>query len=142
MAGWVEANILSGYGTWNAWLGPTVVVACVVAAVLLVLGRLGVRFALSDDFTLQFDPSVSLAVVLFGVLALFAAPAAFAAESVSGGNGAQWLPQAGPSIGFGFGGGPGADVLADLAAAEALAARGLDQRTAGLRWPLRWLRWG
>jgi hypothetical protein len=70
MVGWVQVHILFGYGRWNAWLGPPLLTACIVAALLLVLGRLGVRLALSDDFAIEFGSRISFAIVLFCVVAL------------------------------------------------------------------------
>jgi 4-amino-4-deoxy-L-arabinose transferase-like glycosyltransferase len=110
-AGWTQAHILGGYATWNAWLGPAIIVSSLLIAAALVLGRLGLRLALAPDFVVRFDARTMLAATLLGVASLLAAPTAFAAESVANGNGAAWLPQAGPSTGFGMGGpgggGPG-----------------------------------
>jgi hypothetical protein len=110
-AGWTQAHILGGYATWNAWLGPVIIVSSLLVAAALVLGRLGVKLALAPDFVVRFDARTTLTATLLGVASLLAAPTAFAAESVANGNGAAWLPQAGPSTGFGTGGpgsgGPG-----------------------------------
>lgn len=103
-AGWTQGHILSGYAAWNAWLGPAIEVSCLLVAVALLLARLGVRIALAPDMIVGLDPRATLGITLFGVLTLLAGPAAFAADSVANGNGAAWLPQAGPSTGFGMGG--------------------------------------
>jgi 4-amino-4-deoxy-L-arabinose transferase-like glycosyltransferase len=107
--GWMQAHILSGYSAWNSWLGPAIEMACVLVALGLVLGRIGLRVVLTPDYVVCFGARrTAFAVTLLGVLSLLAGPTAFAAESVANGNGAAWLPQAGPGTGFSFGaGGPG-----------------------------------
>jgi 4-amino-4-deoxy-L-arabinose transferase-like glycosyltransferase len=101
--GWAQAHILAGYTTWNAWLGPVIEVSCVLVAAVLVLGRVGLRLAFAPDLIVHFDARTTLAVTLLGVVSLLAGPTAFAAESIANGNGAAWLPQAGPGTGPGFG---------------------------------------
>ncbi|HEX8917872.1 MAG TPA: hypothetical protein VF898_05190, partial [Chloroflexota bacterium] len=83
--------------------GPSVAVACLLAAGALVLGRLGVTFVLSPDQTFRFDIRTTLPITLVGTACLLVTPTAFAAQSVANGNGAAWLPQAGPNLSMGFG---------------------------------------
>jgi hypothetical protein len=88
-----------------------IVALCLLVATALIAGRLGLRLALASDFIFRFDARTSMGVMVLGVASLLVAPSSFAAESVANGNGAAWLPQAGPNTGSGFGGpgggGPG-----------------------------------
>jgi 4-amino-4-deoxy-L-arabinose transferase-like glycosyltransferase len=100
-----QANILAGYSTWNAWLGPALIAAGVAAALILIAGRLHVQVLLSPEVLLRLNAQVLFAASALGVLSLLAAPTAFAAISVADGNGAGWLIQAGPPANTnGFGG--------------------------------------
>ncbi len=92
----VQAYLLSSYPDWSAWLTPLVVGLGLVAAVALILARLGVRLG----------PRAALAAAALGVLALLAAPVAWAADTVVGGNGGL-TPTAGPQPQGGQGGFPG-----------------------------------
>lgn len=107
ITGFVQFHVLSGYAGWNDWLRPAVVAATVIIAAVLVIGRLHLQFLVAPDVLLRIDPRTALVVTALGVLALLVTPSAFAATSIANGNGAAWLPQAGPSTGFGGGGGAG-----------------------------------
>ncbi len=100
----VQMHLLAGYPGWNGWLGIVVVAATLAVAVVLLLGRLRVQFLLAPNSILRIDRRVALVAAALGVAALLAPPGAFAATSISGNNAAAWLPQAGPSVGFGAGG--------------------------------------
>jgi 4-amino-4-deoxy-L-arabinose transferase-like glycosyltransferase len=81
----IQAYLLSPYPEWSRWLTPLVVGICVVAAGLLALARLGARLSL---------PALRGAIIA-GMLALLAAPAAWAVDTVGGGSGLT--PSAGPA---------------------------------------------
>ncbi len=93
----VQAYMLSAYPDWSRWLTPLVVGLCLVAAVALVLVRLGVRLGLR----------AGLAAAALGVAGLLAAPAVWAADTVATSNGGG-TPTAGPRPQDGAGGFPGA----------------------------------
>jgi 4-amino-4-deoxy-L-arabinose transferase-like glycosyltransferase len=101
VTGLVQIHVLSGYSGWNDWLRPAIVAATLLIAVVLVIGRLRLQFLLATDVLFRIDPRVALVTTALGMLSLLVAPSAFAATSIANGNGAAWLPQAGPSIGFG-----------------------------------------
>jgi 4-amino-4-deoxy-L-arabinose transferase-like glycosyltransferase len=104
VTGFVQFHVLSGYTGWNDWLRPAVVAATLLIAAVLVIGRLHLQFLLAPDVLFRIDPRAALVATALGVLSLLVAPSAFAATSIANGNGAAWLPQAGPSTGFGAGG--------------------------------------
>ncbi len=87
----VQAYMLTSYPDWSRWLTPLVAGATIVAAVLLFLLRLGRRLSLSR----RVSAGVAGAAALLGVAGLLAAPTAWAADTVSGGNGGL-TPSAGP----------------------------------------------
>jgi 4-amino-4-deoxy-L-arabinose transferase-like glycosyltransferase len=90
----VQARILLPYPLWGVWLIPPVVgIAFLSAIVLLVRRKEGASRA----------APVAAGVACF---VLLAAPTVWSVVSVQNNNGAAWLPQAGPSLGFG-GRGPG-----------------------------------
>jgi len=91
-----QAYLLSSYPDWSAWLTPLVVGLGLVAAVALILARLGVRLG----------TRAALVAAALGVLALLAAPTAWAAETVMNGNDGG-TPTAGPRPQGGQGGFPG-----------------------------------
>ena len=90
-----QAYLLSSYPDWSAWLTPLVLGLGLVAAVALVLARLGVRLG----------ARAALAAAALGVLALLAAPTAWAADTVANGSGSG-TPTAGPRPQGGQGGFP------------------------------------
>jgi hypothetical protein len=105
----VQAHVLSAYsgaGGWPAWLAPFILAATVLVAAALILGRLGLRFLVAPDLLVGIGTRSALALAVGGTFSLLVAPAAWAAVSVADGNGAAWLPQAGPGqrFGGGFGG--------------------------------------
>ncbi len=102
----VQAYLLSSYPDWSAWLTPLVLGLGFVAAVALVLARLGVRLG----------ARAALVAAALGVLALLAAPTAWAADTVANGSGGG-TPTAGPRPQSGQGGFPGV-------AAQARSGRG------------------
>ncbi len=110
-SGIAQMHILSGYPTWSSWLGPLVLAACVLIAGMLIAGLLRWTLVFAPDAILRFNPRTTLAAAVVGMASLLVVPSAFAADSIANGNGAAWLPQAGPNVGFGQGGpgggGPG-----------------------------------
>jgi hypothetical protein len=100
----IQAHLLAGYSTWNGWLAPLIVGATLVVAAALAAGRLRLRFVLAPDLALGVGTGAALALTAAGMLSLLVAPSAWAAVSIANGNGGAWLPQAGPSQGFGGGG--------------------------------------
>jgi 4-amino-4-deoxy-L-arabinose transferase-like glycosyltransferase len=96
----MQAHILSGYSTWNAWLGPVLIATSLLIGCVLVAGRLHLRVLVSPDLLFRLNVRMLLAAATLGVVAALAAPAAFASVSVADGNGAGWLVQAGPSPDF------------------------------------------
>ncbi len=100
----IQAHLLSGYTAWNSWLAPTVVGVSVVVAALLAAGRLGIRVSLAPGQILGINRRAALVFAAAGTVALVSTPVVFAADSVASGNGGAWLPQAGPTVGFGGGG--------------------------------------
>jgi 4-amino-4-deoxy-L-arabinose transferase-like glycosyltransferase len=104
VTGFVQKHVLSGYSGWNDWLRPAIVATTLLIAAVLVVGRLHLQFLLAPDVLFRIDPRTALVATSLGVLSLLVAPSAFAATSIANGNGAAWLPQAGPSTGFGAGG--------------------------------------
>jgi 4-amino-4-deoxy-L-arabinose transferase-like glycosyltransferase len=96
----VQARILNAYPTWSGWLVPGALGGCVLAALVLIVCR---RAA---------DGRLAAVAAVVGSVVLLLAPAVWSVVSVQNNNGAAWLPQAGPSTGFGGpggrpGGGPG-----------------------------------
>ena len=87
----VQVEMLTSYPDWSRWLTPLLVVATGVAAVLLLLLRLGRRLSLDRRVT----ASVAGAAALLGIAGLLAAPTAWAADTVSNSNGGL-TPSAGP----------------------------------------------
>jgi 4-amino-4-deoxy-L-arabinose transferase-like glycosyltransferase len=99
----VQAHALAAYDGWPARLAPLASVTGVLAAGAL--GTLLVRSRLAAT-----SEAASRAVTAVSVAGLLLAPAGWSAASVPGGNGAAWLPQAGPALAAAFpgpGGGPG-----------------------------------
>jgi 4-amino-4-deoxy-L-arabinose transferase-like glycosyltransferase len=95
----VQAHILAPYPDWSRWLRPLVLTVCLLAAAALLGGWLLRRPG----------GRLLVATTAVGALVLLVAPATWAAISVQNGAGGAWIPQAGPSQGFGFpgpGGGP------------------------------------
>jgi 4-amino-4-deoxy-L-arabinose transferase-like glycosyltransferase len=105
----VQVSFLGGYPNWSAWLSPLAIGGAVIAALVLIAGRLRLNLLVAPERLLSVTPRGALAAAAIGVAALLSAPTTWAAISVADGNGSQWLPQAGPanSPGGGFGGGPG-----------------------------------
>ncbi len=101
----VQAHILADYPDWSGWLVPFAVGATLVAAALLAAARLRVAVQVSPDTLLRVGPRAALGATALGLAGLFAAPAAWAAVSVTNGAGGAWLPQAGPATTASFGGG-------------------------------------
>jgi 4-amino-4-deoxy-L-arabinose transferase-like glycosyltransferase len=93
----VQTYIINNFSTWS-WLSWFVVGGCLLAAVILVVMRLQPRI----DKPFNFSSSVATAV---GMLMLLLIPVVWDGISLANGNGGAWLPQAGPSQSFGFGGG-------------------------------------
>jgi 4-amino-4-deoxy-L-arabinose transferase-like glycosyltransferase len=95
----VQAYLLEPYPDWSRWLTPLVVSLAVVAAVLLLVARLGMRRAR------QVRPAIVLAfgAAVVGLLSLFIAPSVWAAYTAQHGTGGG-LGQAGPRAQGGFGG--------------------------------------
>lgn len=100
----IQARILTGFSSWNGWLAPCIIGATALVAAALVAGRLRLRFLLAPDLAFGVGTGAALALAAAGTLSLLVAPAAWAAVSIANGNGGAWLPQAGPSQGFGGGG--------------------------------------
>jgi 4-amino-4-deoxy-L-arabinose transferase-like glycosyltransferase len=96
----VQAYILRSYAGWNTWLTPIVIAPCVVAAVVLAIGRLPV---------LRRTPAqVFAGAAAFGMLALLVAPAVWSGDTVRNNAAAGAVFAAGPSTGGrGVFGGPG-----------------------------------
>src|SRR5678815_3292228 len=90
-----EVYLLASYPSSNGWLTP----------VLLALGLIAAAVLLARREALQ--ARAAIAAVVVGSLALLLAPTVWAANSVRDGGGGGWLVQAGPSFGFGPGGGRG-----------------------------------
>ena len=102
----IQAHVLAAYASvsgWPAWLAPFIVGACILVGVALVAIRVGLRFLIFPDLLVRPSLGAALILAVAGTLSLFVAPAAWAAVSVVDGNGGAWLPQAGPSQGFGGG---------------------------------------
>jgi 4-amino-4-deoxy-L-arabinose transferase-like glycosyltransferase len=103
----VQVSFLGGYPNWSARLSPLAIGGTVIAALVLIAGRLRLSVLVAPERLLRVTSPVALAAAAIGVAALLSAPTTWAAISVADGNGSQWLPQAGPanSPGGGFGGG-------------------------------------
>ncbi len=102
-----QISLVAPYADSYGWLPPLIVGGCLLAASILVAGRLRVAILLAPGVALQSGRRAALAAVAIGVLTLLAAPTAWSAISVANNNGAAWLPQAGP-VTPSFGpGGPG-----------------------------------
>ena len=89
----MQARVLFDYPVWRAWLIPTVAALCLVAAVVLALAR--VRLPAEAR-------TYAAGVATVGVLALFLAPAAWAAYTAWQGT-TGFLPFAGPRSAQAFG---------------------------------------
>lgn len=83
----VQTRILATYPQWSARLTTPILIICIVAAALLLLSRIRLRFG----------RLVGPALAALALLTLLAAPTTWAAVSVQGGNGGAWLPEAGPA---------------------------------------------
>lgn len=94
-AAFVQRHILASYPVWSQRLATPIVVACLGAAVLLLLVRLRPRWA----------HYAAPALAATAILALLVSPTVWSVVSVQAGNGAAWLPEAGPASTMGFGGG-------------------------------------
>lgn len=92
----LQAHLLSAYPDWSAWLTPLV-----LGATLLTALRLYRAHRRASDVAPRVSLPVALAAALLALLALFVAPATWTAISLADGNGAAWLPQAGPGQGPG-----------------------------------------
>jgi 4-amino-4-deoxy-L-arabinose transferase-like glycosyltransferase len=125
----MQAHLLADYSSWNGWLAPAVVALAAITSAILLLGRLGVRFAVTPDVALRLDIRAMLGVAALGVGALLLAPGAFATDAIANGNGGAWLPQAGPSVGPGFGrfgpGGGGRNIAGPRSAGQFQPGTGL-----------------
>lgn len=103
-----QASIVAPYAASYSWLTPLVVGGCVLAAAALTLARLRLRVQLAPGVVLGAGRRAAVAATAVGLLALLAAPTAWAMASVANNNGAAALPQAGPSASsFRGNGGPG-----------------------------------
>jgi 4-amino-4-deoxy-L-arabinose transferase-like glycosyltransferase len=98
----VQAHALAAHDGWPARLAPLLSVSGVLVAGAL--GTLLVRSRLTAT-----TDAASRVVTAVSVAGLLLAPAGWSAASVAGGNGAAWLPQAGPAPAAAFqgAGGPG-----------------------------------
>lgn len=92
----VQVYLLVGYPQQSSILTPVVLALCVVAIIVLLVMRFLPRLRLR---------SIMVSAACVGLLAVLIAPTTWAAITVQGQG--QDLPSAGPSGGFGFGGGPG-----------------------------------
>ncbi|MFN8541176.1 MAG: glycosyltransferase family 39 protein [Thermomicrobiales bacterium] len=81
-----QAHLLKPYTTWAARLTTPIVAACLAAAAILALVHLLPRVA-------RF---AAPAVATVAMLALLVTPLVWSVVSVQNGNGAAWLPEAGP----------------------------------------------
>ncbi|HLG69365.1 MAG TPA: glycosyltransferase family 39 protein, partial [Chloroflexota bacterium] len=88
--------LVEPYADQYGWLPPLVAGGCLIAALVLVASRLRLAVLLAPGLLLQAGRGVAVAATAVGLLALLAAPTAWAAVSVANNNGAAWLPQAGP----------------------------------------------
>jgi 4-amino-4-deoxy-L-arabinose transferase-like glycosyltransferase len=88
----VQATVLASYPAWSSRLTPIVLAASAVSVLALLVWR-------GAD---NLKPAIVGAVT--GCLVLLVAPTIWSAVSARDGNGAAWLPQAGPSLGAGGGG--------------------------------------
>ena len=103
----LQAHILADYPGWAAWLTPIAVGGTFISVVVFVAWRLRVGVLLAPSLLLRATPRAALIAVVVALLALLAAPAAWSIDSIANGNGGAWLPQAGPTTGFGGPGGGG-----------------------------------
>jgi 4-amino-4-deoxy-L-arabinose transferase-like glycosyltransferase len=106
----IQAHVLAAYASasgWPTWLAPFIAGTCILAAAALVAIRVGLRFLITPNLLVRPGVGAALILAVAGTLSLFVAPAAWAAVSVLDGNGGAWLPQPGPSQGFGGGLGSG-----------------------------------
>ncbi|MBV9279201.1 MAG: hypothetical protein JOZ41_03890 [Chloroflexi bacterium] len=90
----IQAHILSYFPDWSRWLTPLVVGSSILLALVLVAVRLYRRA----------NPSVALAALGLGVLALLLTPSIWTEYTVANAAGGA-APSAGPGARFGFGGG-------------------------------------
>jgi 4-amino-4-deoxy-L-arabinose transferase-like glycosyltransferase len=103
----VQISFLNDYPDWSVWLNPLVAGACIVAAAVLIAGRLRLAVQITPEWSLRVTRPIALAAAVVGLVALLSAPTAWAGISLANDNASAWLPQAGPanSPGGGFGGG-------------------------------------
>ncbi len=90
----VQAHLLTDYPDWSRWLSPLAIGLCALAGIGLVLAR----------YRPHPDLRWGVVAVLLGTTGLLAAPAAWAADSVSNADSGA-LPHAGPAASVGSGGG-------------------------------------
>jgi 4-amino-4-deoxy-L-arabinose transferase-like glycosyltransferase len=102
--GALQVSFLNGYPSWSFWLAVLVIGGCVLAAVILMAGRLGLAVQINPGRYLRVSRPIAIACLLVGLLALLLAPTTWAVAAIANGEGGAWLPQAGP-MNNGFGGG-------------------------------------
>jgi 4-amino-4-deoxy-L-arabinose transferase-like glycosyltransferase len=100
----LQTQFLNGYPDWSFWLEALMIGGSLIAAIVLVLGKLGLLLQFAPDLSFRVTAPVAAGSLALGLLALLAAPTTWAIAGVASGEGGAWLPQAGS---IGFSGGPG-----------------------------------